>query len=158
MTKRPILPKPTKHGHGDDPLGDILGPLLSQIGKLVARDDSEKTMGLPSSPVSTSSPPGFTGKHSTPLFVHTSDETQVLLSPGHAFLDRALDRSEARPEEDLEADVKMSVLAAAPRRLGNTIGFAGIFFSTFFGGHDDKYATPRDQYVWFKDFALAYVD
>ncbi|TFK25741.1 polysaccharide lyase family 14 protein, partial [Coprinopsis marcescibilis] len=26
--------------------------------------------------------------------------------------------------------------------------------STFFGGHDEKYATPRDQYVWFKDFAL----
>ncbi|PPQ69530.1 hypothetical protein CVT26_001788 [Gymnopilus dilepis] len=28
--------------------------------------------------------------------------------------------------------------------------------STFFGGHEEKYATPKDQYVWFKDFALAY--
>lgn len=28
--------------------------------------------------------------------------------------------------------------------------------STFFGGHDEKYATPKDQYVWFKDFGLAY--
>ncbi|KAF8801407.1 polysaccharide lyase family 14 protein [Phlegmacium glaucopus] len=28
--------------------------------------------------------------------------------------------------------------------------------TTFFGGHSDKYATPRDQYIWFKDFALAY--
>ncbi|KAF8162746.1 polysaccharide lyase family 14 protein, partial [Crassisporium funariophilum] len=28
--------------------------------------------------------------------------------------------------------------------------------STFFGGHDVKYATPKDQYIWFKDFALAY--
>ncbi|KAF8898261.1 hypothetical protein CPB84DRAFT_1847814 [Gymnopilus junonius] len=36
------------------------------------------------------------------------------------------------------------------------VKFAGIFFSTFFGGHDEKYATPKDQYVWFKDFALAY--
>ncbi|KJA21033.1 polysaccharide lyase family 14 protein [Hypholoma sublateritium FD-334 SS-4] len=27
---------------------------------------------------------------------------------------------------------------------------------TFFGGHEPEYATPRDQYVWFKDFALAH--
>ncbi|KIY48217.1 polysaccharide lyase family 14 protein [Fistulina hepatica ATCC 64428] len=27
--------------------------------------------------------------------------------------------------------------------------------STFFGGHTKTYATPRDQYVWFKDFALS---
>jgi hypothetical protein len=26
--------------------------------------------------------------------------------------------------------------------------------STFFGGHDDKYATPKDQYVWFKELSL----
>jgi hypothetical protein len=26
--------------------------------------------------------------------------------------------------------------------------------STFFGGHEKQYATPKDQYVWFKDFAL----
>ncbi|KAF9559570.1 hypothetical protein CPC08DRAFT_743050 [Agrocybe pediades] len=25
---------------------------------------------------------------------------------------------------------------------------------TFFGGHEPQYATPEDQYVWFKDFAL----
>ncbi|KAF8352204.1 hypothetical protein F5887DRAFT_873981 [Amanita rubescens] len=27
---------------------------------------------------------------------------------------------------------------------------------TFFGGHEDKYATPRDQFVWFKDFQITY--
>ena len=32
----------------------------------------------------------------------------------------------------------------------------GLAQSTFFGGHDDKYETPRDQYIWFKDFALSY--
>ncbi|KAF5318126.1 hypothetical protein D9619_012196 [Psilocybe cf. subviscida] len=36
------------------------------------------------------------------------------------------------------------------------VKFIGIFFSTFFGGHEDKYATPRDQYTWFKDFGLVY--
>lgn len=157
MTKKPARPKPTKPAYGDDPLGDILGPLLSQIGKLVQRDE-EKTMEVLKSPISTSSPPGFTGMQSTTRFVQTSDETQVLLSPGQAFLDRALDGSAERQEEGLEDDVEMSILGKAPRRLGNTIGFAGIFFSTFFGGHADKYATPRDQYVWFKDFALAYVN
>ncbi|KAJ7494408.1 hypothetical protein B0H11DRAFT_2171961 [Mycena galericulata] len=36
------------------------------------------------------------------------------------------------------------------------IGFCGIFFSTFFGGHGPAYATSRDQYAWFKDFNLIY--
>ncbi|KAI0628758.1 hypothetical protein C8Q77DRAFT_1076489 [Trametes polyzona] len=34
------------------------------------------------------------------------------------------------------------------------IGFTGLFFSTFFGGHEPKYATPKDQFTWFKDFAM----
>ncbi|KAF5344296.1 hypothetical protein D9758_012329 [Tetrapyrgos nigripes] len=38
---------------------------------------------------------------------------------------------------------------------GQTIGFQGIFFSTFFGGHEEEYATPKDQYVWFKEFELS---
>ncbi|KAI0303326.1 hypothetical protein B0F90DRAFT_1809563 [Multifurca ochricompacta] len=25
---------------------------------------------------------------------------------------------------------------------------------TFFGGHDEEFATPKDQFVWFKDFAI----
>ncbi|KAG9318031.1 hypothetical protein JVU11DRAFT_94 [Chiua virens] len=32
--------------------------------------------------------------------------------------------------------------------------FLGLFFSTFFGGHGKKYATPREQYTWFKDFEI----
>ncbi|KAI0046920.1 polysaccharide lyase family 14 protein [Auriscalpium vulgare] len=34
------------------------------------------------------------------------------------------------------------------------IGFSGLFFSTFFGGHESDYATPKDQTVWFKDFGI----
>jgi hypothetical protein len=37
------------------------------------------------------------------------------------------------------------------------IAFTGLFFSTFFGGNSAQYATPRDQYVWFKDFGIAIV-
>ncbi|CAD6897284.1 unnamed protein product [Tilletia caries] len=31
----------------------------------------------------------------------------------------------------------------------------GIFFSTFFGGNGDEWATPVDQKVWFRDFSLS---
>ncbi|KAI0933458.1 hypothetical protein AcV5_005597 [Taiwanofungus camphoratus] len=34
------------------------------------------------------------------------------------------------------------------------VGFTGLFFSTFFGGHEPEYATPKDQYTWFKNFAM----
>ncbi|KAJ7684407.1 hypothetical protein DFH06DRAFT_6283 [Mycena polygramma] len=36
------------------------------------------------------------------------------------------------------------------------VGFIGIFFSTFFGGHGASYQTPRDQFVYFKDFGLVF--
>ncbi|KAH0830194.1 hypothetical protein J3R83DRAFT_1549 [Lanmaoa asiatica] len=32
--------------------------------------------------------------------------------------------------------------------------FLGLFFSTFFGGHGKQYATPKQQYTWFKDFVI----
>ncbi len=32
--------------------------------------------------------------------------------------------------------------------------FSILALSTFFGGHDKEFATPKDQFVWFKDFAL----
>lgn len=34
------------------------------------------------------------------------------------------------------------------------VGFSGLFFSTFFGGHNAEYATPKDQYSYFGDFAI----
>ena len=61
----------------------------------------------------------------------------------------------------------------ATQETDDPIGFQGVFFrhvppeslrnqpltffsalSTFFGGHHMKFATPKDQFVWFKDFAL----
>jgi len=32
--------------------------------------------------------------------------------------------------------------------------FTGLFFSTFFGGHEPEFATPTDQYTGFKDFLI----
>lgn len=44
-----------------------------------------------------------------------------------------------------------ALLTAGPEP---AFGFTGIFFSTFFGGHDSSWATPKDQFIWFKDFGL----
>ncbi|KAI0085970.1 hypothetical protein BDY19DRAFT_895782 [Irpex rosettiformis] len=41
------------------------------------------------------------------------------------------------------ADVFYRDAAVLPRRC-----------PSFFGGHEEKYASPRDQYTWFKDFAI----
>jgi hypothetical protein len=30
-----------------------------------------------------------------------------------------------------------------------------LSISTFFGGHEPQYATPKNQHTWFKDFALS---
>ncbi|RPD59295.1 hypothetical protein L226DRAFT_488914 [Lentinus tigrinus ALCF2SS1-7] len=38
------------------------------------------------------------------------------------------------------------------------VGFTGLFFSTFFGGHEPKFATPKDQFSWFKDFSMTIND
>lgn len=35
-----------------------------------------------------------------------------------------------------------------------TVGFIGLFFSTFFGGHTSDWATPKDQYTYFKGFKM----
>ncbi|KND04922.1 polysaccharide lyase family 14 protein [Spizellomyces punctatus DAOM BR117] len=34
------------------------------------------------------------------------------------------------------------------------VGFVGIEFETFFGGSDSSWATPKDQYVYFRGFSL----
>ncbi|KAI0737966.1 hypothetical protein C8Q80DRAFT_289331 [Daedaleopsis nitida] len=43
-----------------------------------------------------------------------------------------------------------AIAYAAPQ----AVGFVGLFFSTFFGGHESRFATPKDQFSWFKDFAM----
>ncbi|WWC89137.1 uncharacterized protein L201_004055 [Kwoniella dendrophila CBS 6074] len=37
---------------------------------------------------------------------------------------------------------------------GCGVGFIGLFFSTFFGGHDPDWASPKDQYTYFRDFKM----
>jgi hypothetical protein len=37
---------------------------------------------------------------------------------------------------------------------GKLLGFTGIFFSTFFGGHEAQWASPSDQHAFFTGFSL----
>ena len=79
------------------------------------------------------------------------------------------------------ADRRADVVLHVGREDGELIGFKGVCFryalsvfttrraarlnpstlwavSTFFGGHDKEWATPKDQFVWFKDFELSVND
>lgn len=42
--------------------------------------------------------------------------------------------------------------AAVPKDC--SIGFIGLFFSTFFGGHSADWSPSADQYTYFKEFAM----
>ena len=100
---------------------------------------------------------------------HQSTPPLLLLSPSSSLQPTAAVAVAAPP---LVTALGLSAAAPAPA----PIGFTGLFFrcasgspphacylvrltdalarSTFFGGHEPKYATPRDQFTWFKDFAM----
>ncbi|KAF8265311.1 hypothetical protein EI94DRAFT_1804551 [Lactarius quietus] len=91
------------------------------------------------------------------------DGTQVRASAAQQGSSGVIDSDGSRNVEANSPAPKKSVeRRAADRRRaavvahedGEPIGFKGIFFSTFFGGHDKEWATPKDQFVWFKDFEL----
>lgn len=45
--------------------------------------------------------------------------------------------------------------APPPPGTGCAVGFIGLFFSTFFGGHTADWAPSQDQYTYFKDFEMS---
>jgi len=76
------------------------------------------------------------------------------------------------PREDND-DLCIGSEEGTTQETDDSVGFQGVFFrhvppkslldqtltfisalSTFFGGHHMKFATPKDQFVWFRDFAL----
>ena len=50
--------------------------------------------------------------------------------------------------------VKLVTAAPSESDDGCAIGFIGLFFSTFFGGHTADWASPKDQYTYFRDFGM----
>ncbi len=152
----PSVPDPTAPPDvGDGLLGPLLGDLL---GGLVLEDDRTQVRAS-------------AGKKGSDAIDSAGSRNVAVDSP-------ALKRSdERRADWHALADVVPHIACED----GEPIGFKGIFFryvlsvfttrrvarlnsftlwavSTFFGGHDKEWATPKDQFVWFKDFELSVND
>ncbi|KIK82254.1 polysaccharide lyase family 14 protein [Paxillus rubicundulus Ve08.2h10] len=126
---RPPSPSPTSQ----DPLGGILGPLLSILKRQTGSPTQRPEIGPPTETVNE---PEATFVTWSPVWKTVAARTLVGMvyptaAPAATVI--ALDANEGtrQPAE-----------------------FIGLFFSTFFGGHGEEYATPKDQYTWFKDFAI----
>ncbi|KAF4578354.1 hypothetical protein EYR36_000161 [Pleurotus pulmonarius] len=74
--------------------------------------------------------------------------------PGNQAVMGIEDFMEVSTEND---DDEGPTLLAGQAGSTEPVGFIGLFFSTFFGGHEQKFATPRDQYTWFKDFSMSLI-
>jgi len=51
-------------------------------------------------------------------------------------------------------DLQVIYLNNTVFRIYNNTNFMGVFFDTFFGGGDPSFATPKDQYIYYKNFNL----
>jgi len=154
--------KPLKRDYGPTPFcdpnsqpdGSLLGPLLGGLlgpGIESERDGDRTRVQLDS----------LTGFDATAPY-DTSDTDAHSDSPVNP-----------EPLED-DDDLCVGLEEGTTQEADDPIGFQGVFFryvvpleslldqtltvisalSTFFGGHHMKFATPKDQFVWFKDFAL----
>jgi hypothetical protein len=60
------------------------------------------------------------------------------------------DAGDAQPDASSTLDE-----AATAEKVANCgVGFIGLFFSTFFGGHTADWATPKEQVTYYKDFEM----
>lgn len=158
-------PKPTGSGKPDGGLLG-LGPLLGKLGLLALQADPAPS-SLPTATI-----PAYEAQHEWDIEVDAS---------GHV-ISAAVGTPDGAPTSTASTNATGSssvdpTLTNIPQPTGQTtskpVGFIGLFFrcvsmienirfrlifelSTFFGGHDPQYATPRDQYVWFKDFAISH--
>lgn len=123
----PSVPDPTTPADdGNGLLGSLLGDLL---GGLILEDDAR----------SLAAQEGSSGVVSS-------------ARPREVAADSPAVKKSVERRADRRADVSPHVAREDGEEL---IGFKGVFFSTFFGGHDKEWATPKDQFVWFKDFELS---
>ncbi|PIL30691.1 hypothetical protein GSI_07395 [Ganoderma sinense ZZ0214-1] len=93
---------------------------------------------------------------SSPLSTSTSTVTDVItVVPPPQTVIVAPTYTETAYVVALETGIAVPPAEAISVKAAEPVGFSGLFFSTFFGGHERKYATPKDQFTWFKDFAMA---
>ncbi|PPQ82372.1 hypothetical protein CVT25_008333 [Psilocybe cyanescens] len=133
-TKKQELPTTTSTDDGND--GGLLGPILGGILAIWRRGEGRLTSD------------GSRNEQD----VETSVSTPMHRERQTALVPR-LTASSTQPSATPTVMVRSSEANSLKE---SEVKFVGIFFSTFFGGHEPKYATPQDQHVWFKDFSLTY--
>ncbi|KAG8924310.1 hypothetical protein FRC02_010523 [Tulasnella sp. 418] len=96
-----------------------------------------------------------------PGYMHHSDQlsttgtASITMPSSIDYLDQGLVEKnvDASPQNYfLQQKERTSFLKAEKVR------FEGIFFSTFFGGHEERFASPKDQWAMFKGFKLLVID
>ncbi|KAJ7118968.1 hypothetical protein C8R44DRAFT_878495 [Mycena epipterygia] len=152
---------PDDDGGGLLPLGPLLGSLLNRRTVVQGGPTDARPFLLPV-PTAALPHPGVVASATEGLLLASNGEWVVQLAPLQVS---SATSTAALAVETTTTSTLLSTVPvyptlvpgseeAAPR--SGPIGFIGIFFSTFFGGHGAPYATPRDQYVWFKDFDLIF--
>ncbi|RDB19187.1 hypothetical protein Hypma_013641 [Hypsizygus marmoreus] len=152
-TRVPTPTKSTKTHSGG--LGGLLGPLLSD---LLRRSHEATGTPLPAQAVfveeGTGMAPMYQSQHEFAVHV-VPTEPESLEMPVSVV--GPADGTSAAPVQDMMEifPARVPIALQKAQRPGHPVEFVGLFFSTFFGGHDPRYATPKEQYVWFKDFAMS---
>ncbi|KAJ7063641.1 hypothetical protein C8F01DRAFT_85895 [Mycena amicta] len=150
-TQSPPAPSPTTSST-DGGLGGILGPILGGVGGLIGI--TRRWMALPDAvPFSIAQPTAVPQR----LLLLAGPEGVILVhdalpSPGSLEFSPDQDSADSSNTTTVYPTMAPSSEQAAPR--SEPVSFSGIFFSTFFGGQGPEWATPDDQYTWFKDFSL----
>ncbi|KZV68065.1 polysaccharide lyase family 14 protein [Peniophora sp. CONT] len=97
------------------------------------------------------------------LLGRASDALPFLFGPQSSSMQSIVAQSDAqgeggayqsRPKAKAKGKVKAADAGAGEGGDAEPIGFTGLFFSTFFGGHESEWASPKDQYVHFASFAM----
>ncbi|KLO15741.1 hypothetical protein SCHPADRAFT_248092 [Schizopora paradoxa] len=131
-------------------LGPLLGDVLRRLGldgeSAVTTDEPQLALSIPSSVTQTPMIDGNTLQAipGAPVTTVTKQVGGPPLTVTSYFFENV--KEQAAASTSLRANPQSSTSTA--------VGFSGLFFSTFFGGSSDDYATPVDQFVWFKDFSM----
>ncbi|WVF71346.1 hypothetical protein IAT40_006149 [Kwoniella sp. CBS 6097] len=122
---------------------------------------------MPASPSPTGSPSSMDDGplilHPDPAFIHITD-----VQSDSSSSSSSVDAQSAQPSNTLQpivvrppptvqiasSDPGLPDASAQSAGPGCGVGFTGLFFSTFFGGHTSDWASPKDQYSYFKDFKV----
>jgi hypothetical protein len=162
-------PDPDPDPETKDDGGGLLGDLLGEVGDvgsiLQTLEKSASSNGSPAPPNPDIPIPVFISRKGQFYVNRPIGAVASVPLPPPAPLEEALAFSiSSDGQVHLDTPVPANLegtpnhiqgLQSKPKNaLSPPAGFSGMFFSTFFGGHDAEWASPRDQYAWFDSFRI----